>query len=251
MNLGNPIAAGNTAKIYLCENKIFKIFNDHLPDAESVYEADKQKYAYSCGLPVPKVLDVTRIDGKQAIIMEYIRGRTLGDLLKANREQAECYMDTFIDVQQKIHGVTADGFEPMSEKLRRQIHSAFHLNERHKSGLLQKLDAMTFENRLCHGDFHPFNLIVADAGVIIIDWVDSSAGDARADVYRTYLLLSQFSEPLADMYLRLYCEKNRLSENDIFQWAPIVAGARLSEKVSSERPERLMNIINQYLRCDD
>lgn len=244
--LGKLIAAGNTAKIYLCENKIFKIFNDDLPDTESAYEADKQRYAYSCGLPVPKVLDVTKIDGKQAIIMEYIKGRTLGDLLNENREQAESYMETFIDIQQNIHSVPADAFEPMSEKLRRQIYSAHHLDEMHKSGLIEKLDSMTLENRLCHGDFHPYNLIMSDAGVFIIDWVDASAGDAKADVYRTYLLLSQFSEPLADLYLQLYCEKNKLSRQDIFQWAPIVAGARLSEKVALERPERLMNIVNHY-----
>ena len=68
MNLGNPIARGNTAKIYLLDNKIIKVFNDFLPNTESINEANKQKYAYSCGLPVPKIFDVTKINGKQAIV---------------------------------------------------------------------------------------------------------------------------------------------------------------------------------------
>ncbi|GAE32884.1 phosphotransferase [Halalkalibacter hemicellulosilyticusJCM 9152] len=80
----------------------------------------------------------------------------------------------------------------------------------------------------------------------MIDWVDSSAGDIRADVYRTYLLYSQFSSELANMYLRLYCEKSRLLSSEVFQWAPIIAGARLSENVSSENSERLMEIISHY-----
>lgn len=247
MNLGNPIAIGNTAKIYLYENKIVKIFNDYLPDTESSYEATKQKFAYSCGLSVPKVLEVTNVDGKQAIIMEYIEGRTLGDLLTENMEQAEYYMNISIDVQRRIHMVSADSLEPMSEKLRRQIKSAHNLDERHKSDLLQKLDSMTtLEKRLCHGDFHLFNLIMLDNKITIIDWVDSSVGDIRADIYRTYLLYSQYSTELAEMYLRLYCEKSGLSKHDVFQWAPIIAGARLSEDVSSEKTARLMDIINRY-----
>ena len=248
MNLNAPIAIGNTAKIYLSEDRIIKVFNDYLPDTESLYEANKQRFAYSKGLPVPRVFDVTSINGKQAIIMEYIQGRTIGDLLSENMERAEHYMNVSIDIQQKIHTIAAvDSLEPMSEKLRRQIESAPNLDEKHKLYLIQKLDSIPFENRLCHGDFHLFNLIISEQNkVTTIDWVDSSAGDIRADIYRTYLLYSQLSVKLADMYLRMYLEKSRMSKEEIFQWAPIIAGARLSENVSSESSERLMNIINDY-----
>ncbi len=113
MNLGTPIAIGNTARIYLHENTIVKLFNDDLPDSESSKEADKQKFAYSCGLSVPKVLDVTRIDGKQAILMEHIEGRTLGELLFKDMEQAEHYINISVEVQQKIHSFAADSLEPI------------------------------------------------------------------------------------------------------------------------------------------
>ncbi|GGI11663.1 aminoglycoside phosphotransferase family protein [Gottfriedia solisilvae] len=246
MILGTPIAKGNTAKVYLYKNRIVKVFNDYLPESESSNEAYKQKYAYSCGLSVPKILDVTKIDGKQAIIMEYIKGRTIGDILSENKEQVDYYMNISVDIQQKIHQVVADSLEPMTEKLKRQIESANNLDNRHKSALIQKLDTMKFENRLCHGDYHLFNLIMSDNNVTIIDWVDSSSGDIRADVYRTYLLYLEFSKELADMYLRLYCEKSGLLKDEVFQWAPIIAGARLSERVLSENSERLIDIVNHY-----
>jgi len=246
MILGTPIAVGNTAKIYLHKNRIVKVFKDYLPESESSNEANKQKYAYSCGLSVPKILDVTEIDGKQAIIMEYIKGKTMGDILSENMEQAEYYMNISVDIQQKIHLVVADSLEPMTEKLKRQIESANKLDNRQKSALIQKIDTMIFENRLCHGDYHLFNLIMSDNNVTILDWVDSSAGDIRADVYRTYLLYLQFSKELADMYLRLYCEKSGLLKDEVFQWAPIIAGARLSESVLSENSERLIDIVNHY-----
>ncbi|MED4206548.1 aminoglycoside phosphotransferase family protein [Neobacillus mesonae] len=246
MKLADPIATGNTAKIYLIENKIIKIFNDYLPDTTALFEANKQKLVYTCGLSVPKVLDITKIDGKQAIIMEYIKGRTLGDLLYENMEQAEHYLNISVNIHQKIHNVAADSLEPMSEKLRRQIESVQMLNKRQKSFLLNKLESMTYTSRLCHGDFHLFNIIMSENNVTIIDWVDASSGDIRADIYRTYLLYSQFSMEFADQYLRLYCDKSGLAKEDIFQWAPIIAGARLSEIVSTEKSERLIEIINNF-----
>ncbi|MDR7071481.1 phosphotransferase family protein [Fictibacillus barbaricus] len=246
MNLGTPIAIGNTAKIYLFDNKIIKVFNDKFSNSESLYEANKQKIAYKCGLPVPKVWDVTKIDGKQAIIMEYINGRTIGDILSENMKQAEYYLNLSVEIQQAIHMHSADSLELMSEKLTRQIELAHPLDTRQKTALFQKLETMTFENKLCHGDFHLFNLILSDNKVTIIDWVDSSAGDIRADVYRTYLLYSQFSIEIADLYLHLYCQKSGLSKDEVFQWAPIIAGARLSESVSTEKSERLIEIVNQF-----
>ncbi|MTW84540.1 phosphotransferase [Virgibacillus dakarensis] len=142
--------------------------------------------------------------------------------------------------------IIANSLEPMSEKLSRQIKSAPNLDKRHKFALMQKLKAVTFEERLCHGDYHLFNLIMSEDKVTIIDWVDSSAGDIRADIYRTYLLYSRFSIALADVYLRLYCQKSGLSKDEVFQWAPVIAGARLSEGVSAEESERLMKIVNHY-----
>lgn len=247
MKLGAPIATGNTANIYLHDNKIIKVFKDGFPDTESVYEANKQKYALSCGLSVPKILDITRVDGRQAIIMEYIKGRTLGEMMLENMERSENRMDIFVDKQQEIHDIRTDSLEPISVKLSRQIESAHHLDKKQKSALLQRLNNMTYEKQLCHGDFHPFNLIMsADQKVTIIDWMDASAGDIRADVYLSYLLYSQQSIELAEMYLYLYCQKSDLSRHDIFEWAPIIAGARLSDNVPTKDNEKLIGIIKQY-----
>ncbi|GAF64631.1 aminoglycoside phosphotransferase [Bacillus sp. TS-2] len=248
MILGKPIASGNTSKIYLSDNKIVKVFKDYFPDSESLNEANKQKYAYSCGLPVPKVLDVTKLNGEQAIIMEYIKGDTLGDLMFNDRNQAENYMNISINTQMEIHRIIPEGIVSMKDKLIHQINSVNEnlLNKRKKSYLIKKLESFSYENRLCHGDYHLFNLIKTENQIVIIDWIDSSSGDICADIYRTYLLYSHVSSELAEMYVNLYCEKSGLARSDIFQWAPIVAGARLSENVTSENSILLMKIVNHY-----
>ncbi|WP_335870379.1 aminoglycoside phosphotransferase family protein [Bacillus sp. 2205SS5-2] len=248
MELGSPVAVGNTAKVYLYNNKIYKVFNEALSDMESQKEAYKQKYAYSCGLAVPEVFDVTRIDNKQVIIMEYVKGRTIGDLVINNRGETEYYMNLSVDIQRKIHQIEANSIEFMSDKISRQVENAPLLDSKIKSILIKKMELISFEERLCHGDYHLFNLIMFESKVSVIDWVDSSAGDLRADVYRTYLLYSQVSLELAEMYLRLYCEKSGLSRDEIFQWAPIIAAARLSESVSSEKTQRLIEIIDHNVQ---
>ena len=111
---------------------------------------------------------------------------------------------------------------------------------------MNKLHSIKFEPRLCHGDFHPFNLILSNKSVNIIDWVDASSGDIRADVFRTYLLYSQSSVELAEMYLHIYCRNTGLWRDEIFQWAPIIIAARISENVTATNIEYLNDLVAQY-----
>lgn len=246
MNLGQPVARGNTADIYLCDDKIVKLFHDDLPDTESAYEAKKQQLIVSCGLPVPKIFDVTHINGKQAIVMEYIRGSTLAALCKRNMEKAESYLALSVTTQILVHQKVISSLESTKDRLKWKLQNADALDAVCKADLTARLEAMPSGNRLCHGDFHPGNLILTDSGIVIIDWVDATAGDPCADVCRTYLLYSQFSADLAESYLRLYCEKSGFTRSRILAWAPFTAGARLTENVASENAKRLLQIVRQY-----
>jgi len=118
MILGNPIASGKTADIYLHEGKLVKLFKDFLPDTAAEYEANKQRYAYSHGLPVPYVFEVTKINGKQAIIMEYVLGTTIGNIIFDDMAKMEHFMSLSVDVQLKVHSIKASSLEPMTEKLK-------------------------------------------------------------------------------------------------------------------------------------
>jgi aminoglycoside phosphotransferase (APT) family kinase protein len=114
-----------------------------------------------------------------------------------------------------------------------------------KSNLQNKLNSLKVEARLCHGDFHPFNIIIGDSTVSVIDWVDASSGDVRTDVIRTYLLISEASGILADRYVEIYCSLTGISRDEIFHWLPIIAAARLSENVSEAEQKRLLDIIRE------
>lgn len=248
MNSEKLIGKGNTANIYLVENQIQKVFHERFTEAEAIFEANKQMIAYENGLSVPRVLEVTTIDSKPVIIMEYIKGRTLGELLLEDMGKAEYYLSVAADIHLQIHSKETTSVEPMSERLKRHIQAAPCLQFTHKSKLLDQLKLMPKKNNLCHGDFHPFNVIVGETGSTIIDWVDASSGNTCADVFRSYILYSQHSTELADLYVKIYCGKSGILEEEIFAWAPIIAAARISDKVSTENVERLVKIIDDFFK---
>ncbi len=249
MKLGKPLAIGNTASIYRSQDKVIKLMKEGFPATEVYFEAKKQAFAYACGLDVPKIVMVTEIDGRQALIMEYIEGPTIGERLVENMEQVEHYIDICVRVHRTIHQAIpkAPSIERMPDKLYRQINHSEQIPEAVKVQLFQRMNKIQFEPRLCHGDFHPFNVIMSKDRLTIIDWVDASMGDIRADLYRTYLLLSSFSIDTAEYYLRSYCKQADLSKEEVFRWAPIIAGARLSEQIPLEQKEPLVGIITSFL----
>src|SRR5215472_10876517 len=60
-------------------------------------------------------------------------------------------------------------------------------------------------NRLCHGDFHPINVLGEISRPVVIDWPDACGGDPAADVCRSYLLLRLHAADIAEPYLDAYC----------------------------------------------
>lgn len=246
-HLGSPIAEGNTATIYLHNRKIIKLFKDYLPPSEAKEEAVKQRFAKQSGLPVPKIMEVTKINENQAIIMEYVKGRTLGSLIKENLNQLKKYLTLSVDVQLKIHRISVyqNDFEKMEQKLYKKISAASQLSKDQEGFLKKLLSERSFDNKLCHGDYHFYNLIQTDKDIKIIDWVDASSGSSQADVCRTYLLYLSLSAEIAELYLRLYCEKSNLTNEEILSWMPILSGARLAENVSIEEERRLLQLIDE------
>ncbi|WP_424475493.1 aminoglycoside phosphotransferase family protein [Oceanobacillus kimchii] len=249
MKLGELIAKGNTADIYAMDDKkVVKLFKPDFPGVEAEKEASKQQFAKKCGLHVPKIFDVTIINNRQAIIMEYMNATPLGEYILGQTKTVEEIMLICVKVQQHIHQIAVKDhlIESMSEKLEYQITNNAVLNKKQKRDLLKELNKIDYTAYLCHGDFHPFNVLIDEKKdeTIIIDWVDASAGDIRADVYRTYLLLSGSNQELADLYVNQYCSTSEITQDEVFQWGPIIAGARLFEVVPSENKQRLINVVN-------
>lgn len=233
------IAEGNSAHVYLDDNKIYKRFKPPISLDVARHEAKKQQLAHAAGLPVPDVDEVFDAEGFAVLVMEYVPGLSLGQLaLKEPGRLAE-YIDRSIQLQLAIHQIVPIEIESMVERLHSQIKRAPRLNEDEKNRLVTRMESFQFVSRLCHGDFHLHNLIQTGTGIMIIDWMDASLGDAQADICRTYLLFLEKYPELAEIYVSRYCDKSGTPRDEVLKWLPILAAARLSESVDSNQSDFL------------
>jgi aminoglycoside phosphotransferase (APT) family kinase protein len=68
------------------------------------------------------------------------------------------------------------------QKLRKKIRHTKALPGPLQSKTLAALETMPDGDRVCHGDFHPDNILLPSQGEIIIDWIDASRGNPLADL---------------------------------------------------------------------
>lgn len=237
------IGSGAQADVYLWGDRAVKVYKTGCSQADINLEADLQDRAYRAGLPVPAIYDVTETDGRRAIIMEYADGRPFGELMEAGVQSTESYLERSVDIQIRIHRITAKGFPSQSGKLKSNITAAPFLDWRQKERLSGCLKELGTGQQLCHGDFHVLNVLETPAGIRIIDWLDASSGSASADVCRSYLLYLLNKEEIAGLYLDIYCDKTKQNRQDILRWLTVIAGARLNEKVGVPEQRKLMELL--------
>lgn len=247
MELKNFVASGDIYDVYESDGLAIRVYKDEKYKEKCLYAAlTHARVETSLGMSsikMPVLHEVSLIDGKWAISMDWINGKTLGQLIDENPDKAEIYVDKLVDVQCEIHAQYMPLLSKLKDKLARQIKSLGQIDEIRKYELLTRLDAMPKHIKLCHNNFDPDCVILNDNGTYVLNWGSSRQGNASADVAKTYLLLSLKRPQLADMYLDKYCLKVGTSKTYVQQWLPIVAAAQLDKGVESEK-EFLMRWID-------
>ena len=163
MNLDRVIAVRNDKTVYRDGDKCIKVFNADFSKADILNEALNQARIEETGLNIPKILGVTMVDGKWAIITEYISGKTLAQLMEENPEKQEEYLNLFVDIQLNIHTKTAPLLHKLKDKMHRKI-SASRLDATTRYDLHTRLESMPKHTKVCHGDLNPSNIIITDDG---------------------------------------------------------------------------------------
>lgn len=157
------------------------------------------------GLFIPKVREVTKIEGKWAIVTDFIEGKTLAQMMEEDPAGKEAYMDRFVRLQLSMHEKKVPLLNKLKDKMNRKI-SETGLDATTRYDLHTRLEGMPKHDKLCHGDFNPSNIIVASDGDYIIDWSHATQGNASADAARTYLLFWLAGDINgAEAYLDKFC----------------------------------------------
>ena len=238
MNLDRVIAVRNNKTIYRDGDRCIKVFDAKYSKADVLNEALNQARIEETGLNLPRVLEVTMIDGKWAIVSEFIKGKTLAQLMAEDTEgeKKEEYINLLVDLQMQIHAKTCSQLNKLKDKMSRKI-AETDLDATTRYDLHTRLEGMPKHNKVCHGDFSPTNVIIAENGTpYVLDWSHATQGNASADVARTYLLFwLNGDKDGAEMYLDTFCRKSNTAKQYVQKWMPIVAA---SQSVKGNETER-------------
>lgn len=236
MKLDRVIAVRNDKTIYRDGETCVKVFNKEYKKSDILNEALNQARVEETGLNIPKILEVTMVDGKWAIISEFIKGKTLAQLMEENPEKKDEYIEMLVDIQLTVQKKTSPLLSKLKDKMNTKI-SMCDLDATTRYDLHTRLDSMPKHNKLCHGDFNPSNIIITDDGVpYILDWSHATQGNASADAARTYLLFWLDGDiEGAKKYLDVFCTKSNTAKQYIQKWMPIVAA---SQSVKGNERER-------------
>ncbi|MBQ8614895.1 MAG: phosphotransferase [Ruminiclostridium sp.] len=244
MNLQNIIAERTNKTVYCDGDKAIKVFSAEYKKYDVLNEALNQARVEETGLNIPKLWEVGVADGKWMIVTDFIKGKTLAQLIEENPDKLDEYLELFVDLQMQVHAQKCPLLSKLKDKMNKKI-SDTTLDATTRYELHTRLEGMPKHNKVCHGDFNPSNIIISEDGTpYIIDWAHVTQGNASADVARTYLLfwLAGKSD-IAEKYLKLFCKKSDTAIQYVQKWMPIVAASQ-SVKGRPEEKELLLSWVN-------
>ena len=246
MKLDTIIATRPKKTVYRDGDVVIKLFNEDYSKSDILNEALNQARVEETGLAIPKILEITKIDGKWAIISEYVEGPTLEQLMEQNPDKADEYLDLFVTLQTEIHKKKAPLLTKLLDKMNRKISQA-DIDHATKYDLHTILEGMHRHDKVLHGDFNPSNIIISpDGQAYILDWSHATQGNASADAARTYLVLNLAGKTeFAEKYLDAFCAKSGINKRYIQRWLPVVAASQ-SVKAIPEEKELLSKWINVF-----
>lgn len=238
------IAERRNKMLYRVGDRCYKVFDEQYSKADILNEALNQARVEDTGLNIPRVLEVTNIEGKWAIAVEYVEGTSLADLMAQNPEKLDEYLEMFVELQIDVQSRKCPLLGRLKDKMHRKI-SSTSFNATVRYDLHTRLESFPKHLKLCHGDFNPSNIMIGtDGKVYILDWAHATQGNASADAARTYLLFClEGREEIAKKYLALFCEKSDTALQYVQKWMPIVAASQ-SVKGNEEEREFLSSWVN-------
>ena len=100
LNLDNPIIERKTKTVYRDGDKTVKLFVENYSKSDILNEALNQaRVEEGTDLSIPKLIEISRINNRWAIVSEYIEGTPLDKLMSENPEKEDEYLNWFVDIQ--------------------------------------------------------------------------------------------------------------------------------------------------------
>jgi Phosphotransferase enzyme family len=256
------IAEGREAEMFAWgDGKILRLLRSGFSPVALDNEVRALGLAHGCGVPVPQPGERADVDGRSGVVLQRIEGTDLltelgrapWTVVRAGR------MCGVVHAQMHACRVEEGRLPALKQRLGRQLSSS--LVPPDLAALArERLQTLLDGDALCHGDFHPANVMRSPKGPVVIDWPNAMRGAPEGDVARTLLLLGagEPQNPSAMMrvltkvgrslfiwlYLGSYKRTRPLDKTEVRRWALPITVGRLAEDIDEER-ERLLRRIEK------
>ena len=227
-------------------NQVLKLYHDWFELEDIQFERTITQAVQASGLPLPAVGEIVQVNGHNGLIYQRVEGSLMWDALARKPWHIFYFARRTAELHVDLHGVVAPTNLPdQKRRLQRKIEQARALPERLRQRALDALDKLPSGDHICHGDFHPGNILLTGRGEVVIDWIDVTRGNPLADLARSSILAlgaaSTAQVPQAalranlrlfhTLYLRNYFHLRPGGYAEYRRWLPVVAAARLEENI--------------------
>lgn len=253
-----PIAVGRTAEVYAWEDgQVLKLYRDWCPKDWVDHEAKIARVVNTAGIPAPVAGEILEVEGRRGILYERVNGPDMLEAMKTNPLKIAAYGRWLAQLHLAMHRSANDSLPSQRDSMIWSINAAKDLPDELRQPVLKRLEDLPDSGQLCHGDFHPGNVILSQRGPVVIDWMTAVRGHPAADLARTRLLLTIGDPPqggvwgmiirtLRGVYVRSYLAEYARSAPEIVRlsdaFISIMAAARLNEGIITER-EKLLKLV--------
>ena len=243
---------------------MIKLF--HAGRSEQAVERERSiaKVLNTLRVPVPRYEGERRVEDRHGLIFERIEGDSMLRTCVRQPWQVPRRARQLAELHFALHAQSAPELPRQRAYLQRMIERATDLPEVTRRLALEQLQRLPDGDRLCHGDFHPDNVVLSRRGFVVLDWVTATQGVPAADVARSLLLLELAVLPgdtprgvvvvmqavrrlFTRGYWRRYAALSGLQRADILAWQlPLLAG-RLSEAPPELERQRVLTLLGRLL----
>lgn len=216
------LGKGNTAEIFEYEQgKVCKLFFEGYPQQYIEHEYQNAKEVFRLKLKTPEPFELVTIKQRKGIIYERVDGESL--LSYGKNTNIDEMLDIFTQIHQEWLGHHSNNVLSYKEYLSILISDKGIEHEK----LMEEIYALPDDDCILHGDLHPDNVLIrlSDGMPIVIDFMNVCHGPALYDIARTYFLISQIDDSVANKYIK----KMNVSVIDIAKYIKVIEQCRKFE----------------------
>ena len=176
------------------EKTLLKVFKLGGEEAIEMLEHERRvsEYIRGLGIKTPGVGDLCRTeDGTVCMTYENIKNKkSISRAVSEDPKLAEPYMELVAEIGKTIHSIDCgeDWIPNYRDMFFDSIDRIAEIPEDRLEDIKKQAQALPFDSKCLHGDFHPGNFIIADGVLYTIDITDFARGCPMYDIGQFFAL---------------------------------------------------------------